>query len=149
MLSCGGGWSAAQYSLLPSSLHHPEHEHFFNHSRESQVELSGGRVSHRSVCSHHAFPPPLDIPMPRISLSPALQASTSPPFLSLCTPFHSHAKFFSTLVFTSLSAPPHLKFYFYLCHNVICPLHCRTTPSPAPPALLPLDGLRLCLLRDC
>lgn len=77
MRSCSGGWSAAQCSPLPSSLHHPEHEHFFNHSRESQVEPSRGRVSHCSVCSHHAFPPPLDIPMPHISMSPALQASTS------------------------------------------------------------------------
>ena len=73
--SYSGGCSAAQCtalcSALPSSLHHLEHEHFFNHSRESQVEPSRGRVSHCSICSHHAFPPPLDIPMPHISTSPA------------------------------------------------------------------------------
>lgn len=98
MQSCSGGCSVAAQctalcSPLPSSLHHPEHEHFFNHSRESEVEPSRGRVSHCSVCSHHAFPSPLDITMPHSSMSPALQASTAPPFSHSAHLFPQHCPF--------------------------------------------------------
>lgn len=40
--------------LSPSSRHHSEHEHFFNHSRKGIAVPSGGRVSHPSICSHHS-----------------------------------------------------------------------------------------------
>lgn len=67
-----GGRSVAQctvpHSPFLSTLHHPEHEHFFNHSRKSGVELSGGRVSHCSVCSHHTPSPP---PSPRPATHPS------------------------------------------------------------------------------
>lgn len=133
MQSCSGGCSVEQCtalcSPLPSSLHHPEHEHFFNQSRESQVEPSRGRVSHCSVCSHHAFPPPLDIPMPHISMSPALQASTSLLF-SHSAHLSPPMLFFSTLFFSSLSAPPRLKYYFFLCHDVIYFVPFIASPRP-------------------
>lgn len=134
MQSYSGGCSVAQCtalcSPLPSSLHHPEHEHFFNHSRESEVEPSRGRVSHCSVCSHHAFPSPHDIAMPHISMSAALQASTSLP-LSLHT-FPLPCRF-SAVSLSSLSTLPRLKYYFYLCHNVIyfVPFIASLSPSPS------------------
>lgn len=139
MQSYSGGCSVAQCmaqcSPLPSSLHHPEHEHFFNHSRESEVEPSRGRVSHCSVCSHHAFPSPLDITMPHISMSPALQASTSLPFSHSAHLFPPKLSF-STLSFSSLSTLPCLKYYFYLCHNVISfvPFIASQPPLPPPPS---------------
>lgn len=54
---CSVAYCTVLCSPFPSSWHHPEHEHFFNHSRESRAEPSGGRLSHCSVCSHHPPPP--------------------------------------------------------------------------------------------
>ena len=97
-------------SPFPSSRHHPEHEHFFNHSRESRAELSGGRVSHCSVCSIASSPP---LPLPRHT-APCLQLSTYPhcslfphPLLSLFSPYPSPAPF-SYLHLCSISPPFHL-----------------------------------------
>lgn len=142
MQSYSGGCSVAQCtalcSPLPSSLHHPEHEHFFNHSRESEVEPSRGRVSHCSVCSHHAFPSPHDIAMPHISMSAALQASTSlPPSLSahLSPPM----PFLSCVPFLPLNSAPSqiLLLLMSQCH-LFCSLHCITIPFPL--HLPTLDG---------
>lgn len=71
----------------PFSWHHPEHEHFFNHSRESRAEPSGGRVSHCSVCSHHParthrHTAPTSPPPPHTHTHPTL------PCLQLCTYHH-------------------------------------------------------------
>lgn len=105
----------------------------------SRGEERRGRVSHCSVYSHRAFPPPLDIPMPHISMSPALQASTSLLFLSLCTPFSYHAKFFSALFFSSLSALPvsNITFTYVTMSFILSP---SLSHNPLFPPLLTLDG---------
>lgn len=137
-----GGCSFAQCTVLcfpfPSSRHHPEHEHFFNHSRKSGVEPSGGRVSHCSVCSHHAHPP-RDIAMPHSSMSPALHPSPSLPFpsllsLTLLTLPLSCLVFLSSPLFsfpTSSRRP---------ASNITCPCHCVIcfVPFIAPPPPTPL-----------
>lgn len=144
-------------SPFPSSRHHPEHEHFFNHSRESRAELSGGRVSHCSVCSIASSPPP--VATPHSSMSPALHIS---PLLPFPSPFSV------TLLTLSISCPffPTLTFVLFphpftspclhhssclsvsLCHLFLSP-HCTSVP-PSPLSLLALDGWRLFVYyREC
>lgn len=74
---CSVAWCTVLCAPFPSSRHHSEHEHFFNHSRESRAERSGGCVSHRSVCSHHE-PPSSTSPC---HTAPCLQLSTYHPLL--------------------------------------------------------------------
>lgn len=118
---CGGvqRWSGvcsvAQCTVLcspfPSSRHHPEHEHFFNHSRESRAEPSGGRMSHCSVCSHHPLLPS-NIATPHSSITPALHVSSSLPFPS---PFFlSLLTLFLLFFFLSLTN-------FFLCNHLTPP----------------------------
>lgn len=63
------------------------------------------------------FPPPLDIAMPHISMSPALQASAS-----LLLPHSAHFPLPCPLSphdsFPPSQLCPRLKYYFYLCHSV-------------------------------
>lgn len=135
-------------SPLPSSRHHPEHEHFFNHSRESTAELSGGRVSHRSVCSHHGSNS-AHITIPPLSL---------PPYLSPSLPFLSPGPSFFFFLFSPLFSFPSpspcpisiIRFFFFscLCHCVICFSTFITALS------LPLSSCSgwiktFCLLREC
>lgn len=106
-----------------------------------KAEPSGGRVSHCSVCSHHA-PPPHYIAMPHSSMSPAFHISLSLPFpspppsltlliLSLCCSFFPTSPF---VLFPYLFTLPCLHHSFAcLCHCVICFL-----PFIAPFSLPPL-----------
>ena len=114
-------------SPFPSSRHHPEHEHFFNHSRESRAELSGGCVSHCSVCSIASSPHPPTPPLP-CHTAPCLQLSTYPqcslfphPFFQLFSPYPSPA-LFSYPHLCSISPPFHLtlspSFVLHVCVTV-------------------------------
>lgn len=128
-----GGSSVAQCTVprspLLSTLHHPEHEHFFNHSRKSGVELSGGRVSHCSVCSHHAppkSPRPATHPSSRHCHATQLHLSCSPritiPGSVLRSSHHSPAQFFSSLtfiLFSFLLIPPLSQILLLLVHVTV------------------------------
>lgn len=103
-------------SPFPSSRHHPEHEHFFNHSRESRAELSGGRVSHCSVCSIASSPPP-----PRCHAT-QLHVSSSP---------HIPIAPFSLTLFCNSSHLIHLLPFFsypHLC-SISPSFHLTLSPS--------------------
>lgn len=65
-------------AFLPSSWDHPEHEHFFNHSRESRAEWRT-RVTLLRLLTHAPPSLSLDIATPHSSMSPALHMSPSFP----------------------------------------------------------------------
>lgn len=146
-----GECSVAQCTVLcspfPSSWHHPEHEHFFNHSRESRAEPSGGRVSHCSVCSHHTPPPPLSPPrhchttqlhvssFPHITISPCfllLSLTVLTLSLSYCF-FPPSSPLFSFP--TSSPRPVSIIPFAHLCDCVICFFPFIAPPSLSSPSL--------------
>lgn len=142
---CSVAWRTVLCAPFPSSRHHSEHEHFFNHSTESRAEPSGGRVSHRSVCSHHEPPPPpRDAAMPHSSMSPALHIS--PPFLTLLILISLQPFFFflTFVLFHNLFALPCLHHSFCLsvslCHLFFFSTSLRLPPTLSPFSLLALDG---------
>lgn len=111
-------------SLFSSSRHHPEHEHFFNHSIENRAEWK----THVTLLCLLTSPPTPDIAIPHSSMFPALHASPSlpfpHPFLQTLLTLSLSCSLFLPHLF-SLSLPPHpslspFLFFACQCNCVIC-----------------------------